>query len=51
MSDYNNIINLPQETEVEFLSRIISLINCYKWGCYEQREVASYLGRSIGNWY
>ena len=30
MSDYNNIINLPQETEVEFLSRIISLINCYK---------------------
>ena len=28
--EFDTIINLPQETEVEFLSRIISLINCYK---------------------
>ena len=28
--EIDTIINLPQETEVEFLSRIISLINCYK---------------------
>lgn len=29
--EIDTIINLPQETEVEFLSRIISLIKCYKW--------------------
>ena len=28
--EIDTIINLPQETEVEFLSRIISLVNCYK---------------------
>lgn len=28
--EIDSIINLPQESEVEFLSRIISLINCYK---------------------
>ena len=28
--EFDTIINLPQENEVEFLSRIISLINCYK---------------------
>ena len=28
--EIDTIINLPQETEVEFLTRIISLINCYK---------------------
>ena len=28
--EFDTIINLPQETEIEFLSRIISLINCYK---------------------
>ena len=31
--EIDTIINLPQETEVEFLSRIISLVKCYKWGC------------------
>ena len=29
-TEIDTIINLPQETEVEFLSRIISLVNCYK---------------------
>lgn len=28
--EIDTIINLPQETEVEFLSRIISLVKCYK---------------------
>ena len=28
--EIDTIINLPRESEVEFLSRIISLINCYK---------------------
>ena len=28
--EFDTIINLPQETEVEFLSRIISLVKCYK---------------------
>lgn len=28
--EVDSIINLPQESEVEFLSRIVSLINCYK---------------------
>ena len=28
--EIDTIINLPQESEVEFLSRIISLIKCYK---------------------
>ena len=28
--EFDTIINLPQESEVEFLSRIISLIDCYK---------------------
>lgn len=29
-TEIDSIINLPQETEVEFVSRVISLINCYK---------------------
>lgn len=28
--EIDTIINLPQESEVEFLSRIISLVKCYK---------------------
>ena len=28
--EFDTIINLPQESEVEFLSRVISLIDCYK---------------------
>ena len=28
--EIDTIINLPQETEVEFLSRIICLVKCYK---------------------
>ncbi len=28
--EVDSIINLPQESEVEFLSRIISLVRCYK---------------------
>lgn len=29
-TEIDSIINLPQESEVEFLSRIISLVKCYK---------------------
>ena len=28
--EVDSITNLPQESEVEFLSRIISLVKCYK---------------------
>ena len=29
-TEIDSIINLPQESEVEFLSRVISLVKCYK---------------------